>query len=301
MKATITGYFDLDGKATFEEQVDTAERHGLTYLCLRSYDHQPLIELNDSEHKKILSLLKDKKMKIAAIDTAIPSYDLNSDSKHTEALDAFKYMLKLADKFKVNTLFFRLPVFHDVIEEFENIKTRLEPFVDAAMRSGKKIILLPVNHYKANVYAFILKKMKSNVLSVYFDPVELMMNNESTTTAYRLLKKNIGAFAAIDADHQNVPHLMGYGKTDLLSIFKKMIRDRYDGLFMMDNRFNEEVFFLEKKKAGFFAKIMKRNQKKKESMLSDLSKKIFPNEQTKNVTIDDILDNQIKVLNVIFK
>lgn len=301
MKPTITGYFDQDGTATFEEQIALAQRHQITSICLGAYGKQSLIELSDSDHKKIISALKDAKLKIAAIDTGISSYDINSDSKHAEALDAFKYMVKLADKLKVTQLFFRLPIFNDVIEEFENIKIRLEPFVEAAMKGGKKMILLPVNNYKANVYAFIMKKIKSNALSVYFDPVYIMMNNESTTTAYRLLKKNIGAFAAIDADHHQVPQLMGYGKTEILSLFKKMIRDRYDGLLMIDNYFNQEVFALETKKVGFFAKILKTKQKKKELMISELSKKIFPNEQTKNVTMDDILDNQIKVLKIIFK
>ncbi len=301
MKPILTGFLDLNGTASFEEQLESANKHHLNTICLRTYNQSPLIELSESEIKKIILSLKETKIKIIGIDTGIKSFDINDDHKHSEALDEFKYMIKFSDRLKVQNLFFRLPIFNDVIEEYENIQKRLEPFIDAAMKGNKKIIFLPVNNYKANVYAYLLKKIKSNIISVFFDPVHLMTNNESTTTAYRLLKKRIGGFAAIDADHQNVPMLIGYGKTDVISIFKKLIRDRYDGLILIDNKFNEEVFAIETKKAGFFTKVFKTREKKKESMLSDLSRKIFPNEETKNVTYDDILDNQIKVIKIIFK
>lgn len=301
MKATITGFLDFDGSSSFEEIVACATKHELNYICLRKYNQSPLIELSEKEIKELHSALKDAKLKIAIIDTNIEPYDINDDRKHSIALDEFKYMVKFADRFKVQHLYYRLPKFNDVIEELENIQKRLEPFVDYAVRNSKKIIILPSNNYKANVYAYIFKKMNSNALSIAFDPVGIMMNNESTTTAYRLLKKKIGSFSTCDADHQNVPKLIGYGKTEILTIFKKLIRDRYDGYLMIDNKFHDEVFKEEPVRKGLFGKLFNNKKKKKETMLSDLSSKIFPKEETKNVTNDDILDNQIKVLKIIFK
>ena len=301
MKPNITGFFDYDGTASFQDQIAIAQKNQLDYICLRSYNGERIIELSDGDLKKILLELKTAKLKIAILDTGIQSYDIYDDRKHAEALDEFKYMIKVADKLKVSYLFFRLPKFNDVIEEYENIYKRLEPYVEAAMKNSKKIILLPVNGYKANTYVYLLKKIKSNTLSMAFDPVAIMMNNESTTTAYRLLRTMIGAFIAEDADHQNVPKLLGYGKTDIITIFKKLLRDRYSGFLMVDNKFHTSIFNEEPQKVGFFKKIFSNDKKKKENEMSDLSKKIFPNEETKNVTIDDILENQIKVLRVIFK
>jgi len=301
MKTTITGFLDFDSKSTFEEQIECATKHQHTHICLKKYNQSPLIELSEGEIKKLVSALKDTKLKIAIIDTNIEPYDINDDRKHSIALDEFKYMVKLADRLKVQHLYYKLPKFNDVINEYENIQKRLEPFVDYAMRNSKKIIILPSNNYKANVYAFILKKINSNALSVAFDPVSIMLNNESTTTAYRLLKNKIGSFSACDADHLGTPKLIGYGKTDLIAILKKLVRDRYDGFILVDNKFHEEVFKEEPVKTGLLSKIFKNKNKKKESMLSDLSSRIFPNEETKNVTNDDILDNQIKVLKIIFK
>jgi len=301
MKPTLTGYLDLGGKATFEEQIEQAKKHHLSGICLKKYNQTPLIQLSESEIKNLISSLRDAKIKITIMDTNIDSYDINDDRKHSIALDEFKYMVKLSDRLKVQHLFYNLPKFTDVIEEFENVKKRIEPYIDYVMRHNKKLIMLPNNNYKANVYAYIMKKMNSSLLSVAFNPVEVMMNNESTTTAYRLLKKNIGAFYTIDADHQNIPKLIGYGKTDIIALFKKLNRDRYDGFLMIDNKFNEEVFELDNQKTGFFGKLFKTKEKKRESLLAELSSRIFPNEETKNVTNDDILDNQIKVLKIIFK
>ncbi|MCR3906297.1 MAG: sugar phosphate isomerase/epimerase [Tenericutes bacterium] len=301
MRPIIAGFLDQDGTSSFDEQIELVNKHKLSSICLRQYNQKPLIELKDSEIKKIMSTLKEQKLKIAIIDTNNKSYDIYNDRNHADMLDEFKYMVKLSDKLKVSHLFFRLPKFTNVIEEYDAIEKRLTPYVDIAMRHNKKIILLPVNHYKANIYAYILKKMKSNVLSVVFNPVSVMLNNEPTTTAYRLLKKKIGAFMTVDADHQGVPKLIGYGKTDIIPLFKKLLRDKYAGFLLIDNEFKQTVFKPEPIKQGFFQKIFSREKKKIENELNDLSKKIFPNEETKNVTHDDILENQIKVLKVIFK
>jgi len=301
MKPNITGFFDYDGTATFQEQLAIAQKNQLEYICLRKYNGEPIIELSDSDLKKIMLELKTAKLKIAILDTCIQPYDIYDDKKHADSLDEFKYMIKVADKLKVSHLFFRLPKFNDVIQEYDSIFKRLEPYVDVAMKNSKKIILLPVNGYKANTYAYLFKKIKSNALSLAFDPVAIMMNNESTTTAYRLLRTSIGAFFAEDADHDHVPKLLGYGKTDIITIFKKLLRDRYSGFLMIDNKFHQTIFNEEPKKVGLFKKIFSNEKKKKENDMTDLSKKIFPNEETKNVTIDDILENQIKVLRIIFK
>jgi len=301
MKSTVTGFFDHKGKLTLEEQIDLATKHDIDTICLRYYEHKPLIEISDKGIKDIIQKTKDHKIKIAAIDTLIAAYDVNNDAKATNAFDEFKFMVKLADKIKVNQLFIRLPKFNDVIEEFENIKLRLEPWVIHATKHGKKLIIVPDNEYKANTYAYIIKKLKNNNLSVLFDPVYFMMIHESTTTSYRILKKKISVFMCHDADFKMKPKLIGYGKADIINLFKKLIRDRFSGLLMMDNEFYHEIFEPSVKKESFFKKIFSNKKKQEKQQIDDLSKRIFPNEETKNVTYDDILSNQIKVVNIVFK
>jgi len=301
MKPILCGFLDQEEHATFDEVIKRAQKLSIDHIALRTYNQKPLIELSDAEIKQMLNALKTAKIKVSIIDPQIDPYDIYDDSKHKEALDEFKYMLKFADKFRATHLFLRLPIFNDVLEEFDAVQKRLESFVDQAMRSGKKIILLPVNKYKANVYAYIVKKLKTQTVSYAYNPVTIMHNGEPATTAYRLLKQKIGLVQAIDANHEMEPMLLGYGKTDILNIFKKLLRDRFDGFIMVDNYYYTDIFKEPKVKQTFLKKIFSNDKRKKETAKSDLSRKIFPNEETKNVTYDDILENQIKVLRIIFK
>lgn len=301
MKANITGFFDHDGKLSFIEQLELAQKHNLDSISIRYYDHKPLLETSDKEIKTMYQVLKDHKMKATLLDTLIGDYDLNSDHQANEAFDEFKYLVKVSDILKISHLIIKLPKFNDVIEEFENIKIRLQPWVIYAAKHGKKLILRPSTSYKANTYAYLLKKFKVNHVFVLFDPVYFMSIHESTTTAYRVLKKKIYAFSCHDADHDLKPKLIGYGKTDIVSLFKKLIRDRFSGFLLMDNKFYQHIFEPTVKKESFFKKIFSNKKKQEKEQIDELSRRIFPNEQTKNVTYDDILDNQIKVVNIVFK
>lgn len=301
MKPILTGFFDQHQPLSFDEMIMFTERFQLDQLCLRGYQKKPMIEVNESDIKQMLTSLKTAKNKIALIDTQIKTYDIHQEQKFNEALDEFKFILKIAEKLKVTHVLMKLPRFTDVIQEFELINQRLIPFVDAAMKSNRKVILEPSLGYKANVYQYIFKKFKTSHLGILFDPVYFMLQNESTTTAYRVLKTNIFAFAFHDANHQGEAQLAGYGKSDVVAICKKLIRDRYDGFILMDNQFHPQSFDLAEKKKGFLSKLFSNDQKKKEKYVRELSRKIFPNEETKNVTYDDILENQIKLVKTIFK
>ena len=68
---------------------------------------------------------------------------------------------------------------------------------------------------------------------------------------------------ARDADHHGLPKLMGYGKTDITEIMKKLFRDNYAGFISVDNQFSETVFDDEPKKVGFFKSIFSGEKKKK--------------------------------------
>jgi sugar phosphate isomerase/epimerase len=158
MKPTITGFLDAEGHSTFEDQILFAQRHGMDTISLRAYNGQPIIEISDNELKKITNDLKLNKMKIGILDSNIASFNINDQRKQTDALDEFKYMIKVAERLKISHVYFRLPKFNDVINEFADIEKALTPFFEFAYKNSKKIILLPVHGYKSSTYAYILKK-----------------------------------------------------------------------------------------------------------------------------------------------
>lgn len=301
MRPIITGYIDQEGLSTFEEKIKRAKSLNIVYVALRDYHNTPLIELSDKDIKGIQQLLKDERIKVSYIDTHIKPFDLYDEKAFKEALDEFKYMVKFSDKFKASYLLLKLPIIHDVIEEWDVLSKKLEAFIDVAMRSGKKIVLEHVESYKSNVYAYIFKKIKSKELMMFLNPIIIMKHHESITTSYRLFRNKIGIVQAVDADESFNPMLIGYGKTDILSAFKKLLRDRFDGFISIDNYFYTNIFKEPEVKPGFFKRIFSNEKKKMDNYKQFLSQKIFPNEETKNVTYDDILENQKKVIEVIFK
>lgn len=301
MKPIITGYLDHDGTMGFEYSVQKALKSGIDSLALRAYDGKPLIELSDGELKKILLDAKGDHIKFSIMDSNIKPYDPYDDKKHANAVDEYKYMLKVAERLKINHLFLKLPIINNIIEEYETIEKRLGDYVEASARAGKKIVLLPEKGYKANTYVYILKKMKSKHVGIAYDPVIVMQNNESATTTYRLLRSYIMVMFAHDETLQGEPELMGFGKSDVLKVLKKLERDHFSGFIMVDHHFNPAMFKDEPVKKGFFKQLFSNDKKKKSKRLSELSRRIFPDEETKNVTEDDILENQIKLIQTIFK
>jgi sugar phosphate isomerase/epimerase len=301
MKPLITAYLNHQTDKKIEGLFDLAIKYNLDCLSLNSFSGKPIIEMTETDIKKLIELSKEKKIKIGIIDPNIKSYDINSDQKHKEALDEFKHIVKFSDRVKSNVILYRLPHFDDVIQQFELLEKRIFDFLDFAVKYSKFLVMLPVFDYKINVFAYIIKKIKSPNLQFAFDPIDIISKNESTITAYRLMKGRIGIFYAHDANHDLKPELIGYGQTHITDLLKKLSRDRYMGYFVMDNKFYLDLFTEPTKKPTFFEKIFSNKQKVQERTLDLLSKRIFPNEETKNVTYDDILTNQINLIRLVFK
>lgn len=300
MRAKLTAYFDHDGKLPLTDRIALAKHHGINAIGLRSYQDRPLIEMSDRDAKDVYQLFRQVDMNLSFLDAGIGNYDLNSDAQFKDQLEAFKFLIELSDRLKTNILCLRLPRFTKVIDEYENIATRLTPFIEAAGKRRKRIWLIMSNDYKANTYAYILKKIKAQHVDILFDPVYFLNLHQSTTTAYRLLKKYIGAFCCHDQDQHGSPRLLGYGKTDVINLFKKLTRDRYHGYLMVDNRFYQQIFSETKTKKGFFGFGQKKAQKQKDALQKELSHVLFPNEQTRICTYDDVLANQIRLVKVLF-
>ncbi len=300
MKAKLTAYFDHDGKLPLMDRIAFAKHYGVDALGLRSYQERPLIEMTEKDAKEVYQIFKKQNMNLAFIDGNIGDYDLNNDFQYKDHLEQFKFLIELSDLLKCNVICLKLPQFTKVIDEFENIQIRLTPFFDAAAKRRKRIWIMPSNEYKANTYAYVFKKMKTQHIDMYYDPVYFLNIRQSNTTSYRLLKRYIGVFACHDQDHHGMPRLLGYGKTDVLGLFKRLTRDRYNGMLMVDNAFYKEVFAEPKTKKGIFGFRKRKEQKQRDSLQKELSHVLFPNEQTRICTYDDVLANQIKLVKVMF-
>ncbi|MFP4178267.1 MAG: sugar phosphate isomerase/epimerase family protein [Acholeplasmataceae bacterium] len=301
MKPVITGFFDHDQGHSLETQIERTKKHRLAHLSLRLHEGEALSELTDERIKALAQSVRQSKLKGAIIDPLIPAYDLHDEENHAKALDQFERALRVAVYLKATHLYLKLPIVTDAVKEFELIKERLIPFIRLAQKNRRTVILEPYDNQRLSVYAYLIKKLKKNELTVLFDPVYVMMNKESETTTYRLLKSRIAAVRAIDADASGSPRLLGYGKTGIVTIFKKLLRDDYRGFLLVDHAFFDDVFVEETEKPSFFQRIFSRNKKRKEHAKSDLAYRLFPDQEDRDVTYDDVIENQIEVIKRVFR
>lgn len=301
MKPVLTGFFDHDQK-DIQSQLENARLHGVSEVSLRMVNGFKLGEIDGKTYQDIITSVKKSKQKVACLDPNLESYDLYQDKRHKDAVETYKEVMVLANKTKTPYVALRLPKFQNIIEEIEVLKPYLEDYIQLAQQYHKKYILIPGDEHKANTYAYVLKRFKTNIFNMSFDPVYFLLNGESTTTSYRLLKKHILFIRANDCDLKGTPKLLGHGKTDFLKIAKRLIRDKFQGYIFVDNRLDELIHTPEPEvKKSIFKKIFSKSQKKQLTMYEDLKMQLKWQDPQKNVTYDDILDNQIKLLNYIFR
>ena len=301
MKPIITGFYDHH-QSDLQSQIDFAVSKQLSDISLRNVNGHPLYLIDQKTYQEIISTIKKGKIKVSLLDPNMPAYDLEDDKKHQEAMDVYKDLLILAQKIKTTYILLRLPKVNLVIEQMELIKNRLEDFIHLAQQYHRKLVLEPSDGHKASTYAYILKKIKTPLLNIQFNPVYFLGLKESTTTVYRLFKKKIVFFRANDATLDGQPQLLGHGKTDFLKVSKKLLRDKFDGYIMVDNDLHQLIENpKQEEKKSWFKQVFKKKDKKRDKAYQTLKTQLKWSDEEKNVTYDDILENQIKLINYIFK
>lgn len=148
-------------------------------------------------------------------------------------------------------------------------------------------------HYK--LFVQIFQKIKSQHVTLVFNPAYVYLNRASVISNYKAFKKYIGCVVTEDVTSQNYPELIGYGQASLIELFKYMIRSSYQGDLMLDLKFDNYLEKLKKKQQGFF-KILH----KKDIDTYQLLKKRLKIDEKKDVQLIDIFDNQFEVLSIVF-
>lgn len=295
----ITSFFDFKGKE-LNTQIEIAKELQLDTILLRYVDAKQINDLTKEDILKVNGTLRSQKVNIAAIDPLIMSYDLyNLEAYHLMFKQYEKAMLQ-AKALKVSNMYFRLPIVNDIINEFETVERQITPIIDLAVKHNINLLIAQGKN-QTNVITYIIKYYKNKRLSIIFNPKELSKNKESITASYRLLKKYITFFTANDIDKKNNPVLLGYGRLKIIDLFKKLKRDKYKDYIILDDAFKD--FFIDKpiEKVSIFKRLFKSKNKETNDYLASYASKIFPDEKDRKVDLKDILNNQIEVLNIIFK
>lgn len=158
-----------------------------------------------------------------------------------------------------------------------------------------KLWIYPKEDQPYKLFVPLFQKMKSQHISLVFNPAYVYLNRASVISNYKSFKKYIGCVVAEDVISQGHPELIGYGKASLIELFKYMIKSSYQGDLMLDLKFDNYIEKLKKKQQGFF-KILH----KKDIDAYQLLKKRLKIDEKKDVQLIDIFDNQYEVLSIIF-
>lgn len=278
-----------------ESQIDFVKDIGVYEIILRKVNEKVIYNLDNNDLKTIISSFKKEKINIFALDPLILAKDY-----YTEVmLDNYFKTIDLAVKLNINHVIFRLPLVTDIIYDFKVLNIKLNEIVNYAKKS-KITILIKQEGVNNNVLAYIMKKYNEKYLRIIFSPKDAILNNDSAISGYRILKDYFDTFIAADLDSKNNPELLGYGRVDIIDLFKRMKRDGYQGDIILDDTFIS--FFNNKKiKEVPLVKRLFRGTSILDKYLVGYKARIFNKEEPELPTIYDIYMNQINVLNIVFK
>lgn len=295
----IIGYLEFEGKS-IEKQIELASTLKVDELIIRYINEDTKIsDITAKDVKDINQLLKKERKAIYAIDPLIDNYDFNNIDTVSLVITDYEKAINVANLLRVNNIVFRLPIIKDIITEFDSMKESLDAIIELAKRSNKTLLIKHEKTTTSNI-AYIIKKYNNiKNLEVTFSPADAILNSDSPLAGYRVLKDYFNAFIASDIDSIDNPELLGYGRVNIIDLFKRMKRDKYRGDVIIDERFVELFNNKEIKKVPFYKKLF--NTKSLfDKYLEGYALRVFPNEKEKLPTINDIYHNQINVINIVF-
>jgi len=295
----IIGYLEFEGKS-IEKQIELASTLKVDELIIRYINEDTKIsDITAKDVKDINQLLKKERKAIYAIDPLIDNYDFNNIDTVSLVITDYEKAINAANLLRVNNIVFRLPIIKDIITEFDSMKESLDAIIELAKRSNKTLLIKHEKTTTSNI-AYIIKKYNNiKNLEVTFSPADAILNSDSPLAGYRVLKDYFNAFIASDIDSIDNPELLGYGRVNIIDLFKRMKRDKYRGDVIIDERFVELFNNKEIKKVPFYKKLF--NTKSLfDKYLEGYALRVFPNEKEKLPTINDIYLNQINVINIVF-
>lgn len=289
----IIGYSDYYGTSIID-QIKFASEINLNEIIIRKYNDKYIYDIDELDLLNINNDLKKDKIKVFALDPLIKKEDYYSE----DALVKYNNTIEIANKLKVRNIFLRLPHIDDVLVEYDTIKIHLDEIITVAKRN-KVNVLIKQEKDNNNVLAYIIKRYKDKHLNVIFSPKDAILSNDSAISGYRVLKNYFNTFLAADMDSLNNPELLGYGRVDILNLFKRMNRDKYNGNIILDDAFISFFNNKKNKKVPLFKKLF--NAKSVlDKYIEGYSIRILDENSNDTLDITDIYINQINVLNVVF-
>lgn len=247
---SLTGYFDQKFHS-IDAQLDLYNELDIKLLSMRYFDEQTLLNVDANVLKSIPARLKKDKLSLQIID-AMYRYHLSTINKNDLTL-LFQNAETLGTKYLILTLpsLDSFDVQHDLL--VEHIKFLL----DETKKKHFELVFAIPRGYAVGQVAYLINEIKQ--IKFVFDPATIHQLGSSVTTSYRILKNNTQIIRIYDIEKDGQPYLLGFGVANIIDVLKKANRDKFKGLYLMDNNLldyieNRQEVYQQKKFLGLFSK-----------------------------------------------
>ncbi len=227
----------------------------------------------------------------------VARHQLNSSFFEHGETESIVTFLKHVQTLKLKKVIYLLPANIQVsIKNADDVNEKIAVLIKLGQKYKVMTIIEPtMQSYKSLMY--VIKAFKSTQLGVVFSPSHIVKTQGTTLGQYRLYKKHIQYFVCHDVTKDLKPALIGYGNSQLLSLFKRLKKDVYKGQFILDPPFEEVLTSFQKSRKSLF-KIFR---KKELSNYEQLKATLHINEDKPDIQLLDIYSHQYEVLNTIFR
>ena len=227
----------------------------------------------------------------------VARHQLNASFFEHEETESIVTFLKHVQSLKVKKVIYLLPANIQVSKKNADvINEKITVLIKLGQKYKMMTIIEPTTQsYKSLMY--VIKAFKSSQLGVVFSPSHIVKTQGTTLGQYRLFKKYIQYFVCHDMTKDLKPALIGYGNSQLLSLFKRLKKDAYKGQFILDPPFEDMLTSFQKSRKSVF-KIFR---KKELSKYEQLKSMLHLTEDKPEIQLAEIYHHQYEVLNTIFR
>lgn len=251
----LTGFFDQNTKSV-DAQLEIFKQLDIKLLSFRYFNDQTLLHIDGVALKELPLKIKKDKLNIQIID-AMYEYHLLSVPRNELTL-----LFQNAETLGTKYLILNLPLIDSFDLQHDLLVEHLKSILEETKKKHFEVVFRMHRGFVVGQLAYLINEIK-NIKFVLDTPLVHVLGS-SVTTTYRILKNNTSIITIYDLDKDNQPYLLGFGNSGIIDVLKKAHRDKYKGLYLMDNNLidyiqNRKDVYEQKRFLGLFS----RNKKEK--------------------------------------
>lgn len=284
----IASYFDYYNW-TLDKQIKLFKDNELDYFILRKVNGlgftNYLNKLNEVEFKL-------KKIKVGFFDPLLAPIDFDYETN----INNLKLAVKFAKRVKTKNIVI-------LIKPFNNKTTtkELKAYLKDILKITKRLNVFIKLDNQNDMFIFhkIANEIKLRIIKLIFNPATIYLKNNSPISSYSLINRKMGLFEVADVSEDGEDILVGHGVIDTKQLFKNLYLSKYKGLVTLNS--NLETVF---KNFGVNPLDVKKKEKRENltKYLETIQKMGYVLYDKENeVSFEDIISHQIKLLKIVFK